>query len=181
MKKLLLFTGIMLLGLGANAQFRLGFGVGYAAPLGDIADSTDGGVAANIELGYAVTESIDVSIIAKGDFLAGSDIGNGGSIGTVAVGSYLLTGRYYFKEEGFRPYASLGLGLASIGSIDVEFEGETIDEVESTSNFALQPALGFKYGVLNMNVGYLNAGKIEEASVSDFSFNIGLLFTIGGN
>ncbi len=97
----------------------------------------------------------------------------------MGIGSYLLNGRYYFSEEGFRPYGSLGLGLASVGSVDIEIAGETV-EGEGSSNFAIRPALGFKYGVLNMNLAYLNAGKTGDSSVSDFSINIGLLFTIGG-
>jgi hypothetical protein len=179
MKKLLLVAAIALLGFGVNAQVRLGFGTGYAIPLGDIADFTDGGITGSFELGYAVTEDIDVSIIAQGDFLAGGDV-NGASVGAVAISSYLLNGRYYFSEDGFRPYGSLGLGLANVGSVDLEVAGTTV-EGESSSGFALRPALGFKYGVLNMNLAYLNAGKSGDASVSDFSINIGLLFTIGNN
>ncbi|MEW7277066.1 outer membrane beta-barrel protein [Aquimarina sp. 2201CG1-2-11] len=187
MKKLLLFAAVALLGITAtNAQVKLGVGFGYALPSGDIADFTDGGLAAHLELGYGVTEDIDVSIMYQGEFLAGGDVdvnGTTASVGAVAIGSYMLNGRYYFTKEGFRPYGSLGLGLASIGSIEFENVSSNVDT--STSNFAFRPALGFKYGVLNMNVAYLSAGKVGEGegetSVSDITINLGLLFTFGGN
>lgn len=183
MKKFLLFTAVTLLGLTAtNAQVKLGFGVGYAIPSGDVADFTDGGLSAHFELGYGVTENIDVSFLYSGDFLVGADLNEGGvtgSIGNVAVGTYMVNGRYYFTESGFRPYGSLGLGLASIGAIEVD--GTNAELAASTSNFAFRPALGFKYGVLNVNAAYLSAGKTGDASVSDITLNLGLLFTFGGN
>ncbi|WP_271764855.1 outer membrane beta-barrel protein [Aquimarina algiphila] len=191
MRKFLLLAAVALLGMtAANAQVKLGFGVGYALPTGDIADYTDGGVSAHLELGYGVTEDIDVSILAQGDFLVGGDEtinGQNVSFGAIALSSYLLNGRYYFRKEGFRPYGSLGLGITSIGSVEVEATGNTgdVEVAASTSNFAIRPAIGFKYGVLNMNVAYLNAGKTGEGnfeqSVSDFTINLGLLFTFGGN
>ncbi|MBQ0734164.1 hypothetical protein [Aquimarina celericrescens] len=184
MKKVLFFAAIAVLGFtSAEAQVKLGFGVGYAIPSGDVADFTDGGLSAHFELGYGVTENIDVSLLYTGDFLIGSELtaGNGQasvSVGNVAVATYMVNGRYYFTESGFRPYGSLGLGLASIGAIEVD--GSSAELSASTSNFAFRPALGFKYGVLNMNAAYLSAGKTGEASVNDISFNIGLLFTFGG-
>jgi len=194
MKNIIFILTILLFGLTTTtAQVkRLGLGFGYALPSGDIADITAGGLAAHFEVGYAVTRSIDVSLFYSGEFLAGGsrDIGAGTTVDyrAVAIGSYMLNGRYYFAEDGFRPYASLGLGLSSIGAVEIEVQGggvEGADTSESVSNFAFRPALGFKYGVLNMNVAYLSAGKTgegeAEASVSDITINLGLLFSIGGN
>ncbi len=184
MKKLLLFTAVALLGLTAtNAQVKLGLGVGYAIPSGDIADITDGGLSAHFELGYGVTEDIDVSILYHGDFLVGGDADIAGqtiSYGAIALGSYMLNGRYYFTKEGFRPYGSLGLGITSVGAVEIEGNGQTLEADGSESNFSFRPALGFKYGVLNMNIAYLSAGKVGDNSVSDITVNLGLLFTFGG-
>ncbi|AXT58876.1 hypothetical protein D1816_00425 [Aquimarina sp. AD10] len=182
MKKFLLFTAIALLSItAANAQVKLGFGVGYAVPSGDAADFLDGGLSAHFELGYGVTERIDISILYQGDFLVGGDL-DGASVGNLALGSYMLNGRYFFTDTKFKPYGSLGLGLATVGSVEVEIAngGGTV-EGDSESNFALRPALGFKYGILNMNAAYLSAGKVNDASISDITLNIGLLFTFGDN
>ncbi|WP_103071342.1 OmpA family protein [Aquimarina sediminis] len=189
MRKFLLLAAVALLGMTAtNAQVKLGFGLGYAFPSGDIADITDGGLSGNLELGYGVTEDIDVSLMYQGDFLIGGDVNTAVgqvSYGAVALGSYLVNGRYYFKKEGFRPYGSLGIGLTNVGSVDIETTGNDVEVVASTSNFAIRPAVGFKYGVLNVNAAYLNAGKVgdgaAEVSVSDFTLNVGVLFTFGGN
>ena len=188
MKKTILCIAVSLLGfVAANAQVKLGFGLGYAIPSGDIKDFLDGGVSFNLEAGYGVTEDIDVSLSYQADLLVGIDQGGGSSFGNLTIGSILANGRYFFIKEKFRPYASLGIGIASIGALEVEtdtalFSG-SITAAESTSNFAIRPAIGFKYGVLNVNAAYLSAGKIDsiDTSVGDISFNIGLLFTIGGN
>lgn len=184
MKKLLLFTVVALLGLTTtSAQVKLGFGVGYAIPSGDIADITDGGFSGHLELGYGITEDIDVSVFVHGDFLTGADKGLL-SYDTVAFGSYMVNGRYYFKKEGFRPYGSLAIGITDIAQIEAATNGTRVAAAARTSNFSFRPALGFKYGILNVNASYLNAGEIGEgdgkATVSDFAFNVGLLFTFGG-
>ncbi|MBP2833642.1 hypothetical protein J8281_15710 [Aquimarina sp. U1-2] len=181
MKKQVLFIFVAFLGLtAAQAQVKLGFGLGYAVPSGDIADITDGGLSAHLELGYGVTEDIDVSILYHGEFLVGAD-SDGVSYDAVALGSYLVNGRYYFRKEGFRPYGSLGLGITSVGAIEIEADGGNIESAASESNFSFRPALGFKYGVLNVNAAYLSAGKVGDGTVGDITFNIGLLFTFGGN
>lgn len=190
MKRILLLLTFVLAGITTtNAQVKLGFGLGYAFPMGDVSDIADGGITGYAEVGYGVTESIDISLVYQGDFLIGADVeGTSASLENVNITSFLLNGRYFFKEKGFRPYGGLGLGLANVSqdgisaSVDLgdgnEFDlsGGGVDE----SNFAIRPTLGFQYGVLNVNATYLNAGKIGDSSVSDFSFNIGLLFTIGG-
>ncbi|GAA4113713.1 hypothetical protein GCM10022393_12900 [Aquimarina addita] len=184
MKKLVLIACVALFGFSANAQVKLGFGFGYAVPSGDIADFTDGGLSAHFELGYGVTDNIDVSLLYHGEFLAGGSTDVSGqtvSFGAVAIGSYMLNGRYFFTDTKFRPYGSLGLGLASVGSVSIEDDGDETEASEGTSNFAFRPALGFKYGILNMNAAYLSAGKSGEASIADITLNIGLLFTFGGN
>lgn len=185
MKKLLLFTAVALLGLTTtNAQVKFGFGFGYAMPSGDIADITDGGFSGNLELGYGITEDIDVSVFLHGDFLTG---GNEGQLSydTVVLGSYMLNGRYYFTKEGFRPYGSLAIGLTDIGQIEAEANNTRLAATSRTSNFSFRPAIGFKYGIFNMNVAYLSAGKVGESgakqSVGDITINAGLLFTFGGN
>ena len=66
MKKFLLFVGIAMLSFAsANAQVKFGFGLGYASPMGDASDFLDGGISAHLEVGYGVTEDIDVSFLIK--------------------------------------------------------------------------------------------------------------------
>ena len=189
MKKVLLIAAVALFSISAaNAQFRAGFGLGYAIPSGDIADFTSGGLTFNIEGAYAVTENIDAGILLQFDGLIGADIeGTNTSAGALAIGSYLENGKYYFTTEGFRPYVGLGLGLASVSAggseVSVETGGVTTTVTSadvSESGFAFRPALGFQYGILHMNAAYLSAGKVGEASVADITINLGLLFTFGG-
>lgn len=101
----------------------------------------------------------------------------------VTISSFLANFRYYLSENKFKPYASLGLGMVKVTQDGVNFGAGTVGAVDE-SNLAIRPALGFKYGILNMNVAYLTAGKVgegeAESSVGDISINLGLLFTFGG-
>lgn len=182
MKKLLLLITMFAFTLTASAQFKAGFGLGYAFPSGDVADVADGGISGNLEVAYGINETIDVGILYQGDFLVGANE-SGFEFENITISSFLANFRYYLSESKFKPYASLGLGMAKVtqdgfsASEDgFDFEVEGVDE----SNFAIRPALGFKYGILNMNVAYLSAGKVGDASVGDISINAGLLFTFGG-
>ncbi|WP_411029872.1 hypothetical protein [Spongiimicrobium sp. 3-5] len=184
MKNVLLFTTVILFALtSVSAQVKLGFGLGYASPTGDAKDFLDGGISGHAELGYGVTEDLDVSLLYQGDFLVGAEL-DGAGVGNLTLSSFMANTRYFFTKSGFRPYGSLGFGLTNVGAVELEGSGLSIEVLESTSNFSFRPALGFKYGVLNVNAAYLSAGKIGEGaaeqSIGDFTFNIGLLFTIGG-
>ena len=177
MKKILLITALFLGAIiSSNAQIRLGLGVGYATPSGDIADFLKGGVAANAEVGYGVTDHLDLSLMYQGDFLIG-DV-EGLEVGAVTLSSIMANGRFYLLEKVFKPYVGLGVGFTNVKQGSVTIDGEDITG-ESESNFAIRPAVGFKVGPLNVSAAYLSAGKLGEASVSDISFNIGTLFSIG--
>ncbi len=187
MKKLLLFTVVILFGVTTmNAQVKFGFGLGYVIPSGDASNFLDGGFSGNLEVGYGVNDAIDVSLIYQGDLLIGKDLNNDGfDIGNVYMGSILVNGRYFFKNDGFRPYAGLGLGVTSISQTSYALSGiGTVEGFDTTTNLAIRPSLGFKYGILNVNAVYINAGKVGEGnaedSIGNFTINAGLLFTFGG-
>ena len=182
MKKLLLSIAMIAFTLSAGAQVRAGFGLGYAFPSGDLSDFASGGISGNLEVAYGINETIDVGILYQGDFLVGASE-DGMEFENVTISSFLANFRYYLSENKFKPYASLGLGMAKVTQDGVNFGAGTVGAVDE-SNLAIRPALGFKYGILNMNVAYLTAGKVgegeAESSVGDISINLGLLFTFGG-
>ncbi len=191
MKKLLfcvvLFLGVTTL---SNAQIRLGLGLGYAMPTGDITDNVKGGLSVNAEAGYGITDHLDLSVMYQGDFLVADEV-NGVELGKATLSSVLVNGRFYIVNKVFKPYVSLGLGMTHVklgsfvgrGGVDIEEQtvdpsiGERTDV--SGSNFALRPGVGFKVGSLNVSASYLNAGKIEDLSVGDVTFTIGTIFSIG--
>ncbi|WP_340076557.1 outer membrane beta-barrel protein [Leptobacterium sp. I13] len=176
MKKLLFLAVMIAFGAtSANAQFKAGFGLGYAFPTGDITDFADGGISGYGEIGYGINENFDISLLYQGDFLIGADV-SGGSLENITMSSFLANARYFFGVTKFKPYVGLGLGFTDISQDDLAgFSGSGVDE----SNFGIRPSVGFKYGVLNVNAAYLSAGKIEDTTVSDFTINVGLLFTFG--
>jgi len=179
MKKTLLIFVIGLLSVyTSQAQVRLGLGVGYAVPSGDIADGVKGGLAVNAEAGYGITDHIDLSLMYQGDFLVADEI-NGQELGAITLSSVLANGRFYLLEHIFKPYVGLGLGLTNAKRGSFTIAGDLESEEVSESNFALRPTVGFKLGSLHVSAAYLSAGKLAEASVADITFNIGMLFSIG--
>ncbi|MFC5044363.1 hypothetical protein ACFSTE_14455 [Aquimarina hainanensis] len=183
MKKTWIIIIISLLSFTTSqAQIKAGFGVGFVSPSGDLADIAEGGLTITAEAGYGVLKQLDVSLLYQLDIFAEEKLG-GVNLATVKMGTVLANARYYFREDGFQPYVGLGIGLASIkqGDYSIVSNGINVNVTGfDESNFAFRPALGFKYGILNVHTAYLNAGKVEESTVGDLTFNIGLLFTFGG-
>jgi hypothetical protein len=94
-----------------------------------------------------------------------------GVTGTAEAGArYGLQGKYYFREEGIKPYAGLQLGLLSGGSIDIDTNTTTgVTDGSAKTKFDIAPMVGFRVGPLNINAAYQKGVR----------FNVGLLFGFG--
>jgi outer membrane protein W len=89
-----------------------------------------------------------------------------------------LTGSYFFSEEGFKPYAGLGLGMY-MNSFSGGGESESGD-----SKIGFAPMAGFQYMFndnlgLDVNLKYHYIMTEEEATTA-FGANVGLVYNIGG-
>jgi hypothetical protein len=145
----------------ANAQVvRVGTGLGAGK----------GGLNLNvIELGYAPNANIEAG--AYFGLTVGGEADNSNTTATAEGGArYGLQGKYYFREEGFKPYAGLQLGLLSGGSLDVDSNSSTgVTDAKAKTKFDVAPLLGFRVGPLNINASYQKGVR----------FNVGLLFGFG--
>jgi hypothetical protein len=159
MKKLI-FSTILITGLisfGATAQVvRVGTGIGGGK----------GGINLNvIELAYAPQPALEFG--GYFGITAGGSISDANA--SVEAGArYGLQGKYYFREEGFKPYAGLQLGLLSGGNLDVDVNG-TPSNAKAKTKFDYAPMVGFRVGPLNINAAYQKGVR----------FNVGLLFGFG--
>lgn len=175
MKKLLLLACLVIAGFSMNAQrIDLGVNVMLGFPMGDYSfgsemltmNSAPGmGIGGGIDFNYWLNDNIAVGLEAG--YLSFSE-GEETNAGITSKRSFtgipvMVKGTYYFGEEGFRPYAGLGLGYMATTQKSVT----TIDgfpELESESEWdqnglLISPRAGFLYYfsdaiALNFNLQY---------------------------
>lgn len=165
--------------------FRVGLGVGYAAPAGD---GAKGGVLFYLEPSYRVTDALAVGLKAEAAVMlrGGTYTQNGvvtAASGSVsAAGSYTLNGQYYFMDGGFRPFAGLGFGIYSLASasFSASTTGTTTTSTSAeasatTSKFGFYPRVGFDAGHFTLNLEY----NVIGASKNTVSVTSGGTVTTG--
>ena len=105
-----------------------------------------------------------------------------------ALGSYTLSGQYYFSNKGFRPFVGAGTGVYRIGSVAVSTTSADGDAaVASSTKFGFYPSVGFDAGHFNMQleynlIGSSAAGTVngEEVKIKNSYFAIKTGFSISG-
>ncbi|MGV3557028.1 outer membrane beta-barrel protein [Larkinella arboricola] len=173
MFKNLLFAFFTFITLSATAQefkpFKVNVSLGYARPAGS---GVSAGLLTSLEPKYGITDNLDLGLRAEVAVMARAITVNGqdGDVSAKGMGSYLLTGTYYFSQNNFRPYVGLGAGLYSIAGTSVtitdgQIEGENPDDytVEATNKFGAMARIGFKASHFNLGVEY----NIVPTSKSD--------------
>lgn len=184
--------------------FRVGLGLGYAAPAGD---GAKGGVLFYLEPSYRVMDKLAVGLKAEWAVMVrgASYTANGQSYAyngsASAAGSYTLNGQWYFTDSGFRPFAGLGFGIYQLASASVSGFGNgntqvtnQSDAVSAGTKFGFYPRVGFDAGHFTMNIEYNiigantntiqvdNNGTVTTAKVDSKNNYLGVRigFFIGG-
>lgn len=173
---------IVLASVAVHAQdfkkFRVGVGGGYAMPGGE---GAKGGLCVYLEPGYRVNDAMIVglrmesAIIVRG--FSGSTAST--SLDIAGIGSYTINGQYYFSNEGFRPFAGLGLGLYSLAAVKADGTGGAVAAADS--QFGFYPRVGFDAGHFTMQLEYnlVPATKVDgggEVKNSYLGIKIGGFF-----
>jgi outer membrane protein W len=154
--------------------FKVDVAFGYAKPAGS---GSKGGVVFALEPKYAVSNAITLGLRFESAVTASAIEVDGESFtGDVkGTSSYLLTGDYFFKETGFRPFIGAGVGLYSLAGIEI---GDEDLEIGGKTKFGFAPRLGFETGHFRAAVEYNVAGKNLGANYNYLAFKIG--FFLGG-
>ncbi|TLX71160.1 hypothetical protein E9993_21060 [Labilibacter sediminis] len=192
MKKILLILVVALATMSNSfAQssdykaFKVDVGGLYAIPAGEAAGA---GAGFYLEPKYNVTNNIAVGLKMEWAVMgASSDFDN---VSISAIGSYQLTGDYYFTENKVRPFAGLGVGIYSLGSVDFDVEVDPFAEdfaVEESfdfgSKFGFAPRVGLLMGHFRAALEY-NVITGVDTGFEDFDnknyLSIKLGFEIGG-
>jgi len=156
--------------------FKVDVGGLYAIPSGD---GVKAGAGFYFEPKYNITDNIAAGLRMEWAMMGASD-DLGDDVSISSLGSYLLTGDYYFNTKKVRPFAGLGVGLYSLGSI--EFDDEVGEgEIDMGNKFGFAPRIGLLLGHFRLGLEY-NVITGVDSDVFDsknyLSFKFG--FEIGG-
>jgi hypothetical protein len=155
---------------GANAA--------YANPVGDFSTYAKGGFSYNLVVGYKIKENIGVGFEYGGALTAAilPDSIQTGILGINLFGleSYLLKGWYQFGEsETFKPYASVGLGVAVVSEPEITTGTSTIGEKRTGLGASLE--LGVVIKSFNISYSFNASGRTpKEPAFTQFAADLGV-------
>ena len=184
---------VLLLAAPLSAQFDFenvfgGASLGYAKPTGDFEEFAKGGFTYTIVAGYKLTDNLSVGIEYGSAVTASIDTTlSSGILGLESYGlnNYFLRGWYKFLDGGFKPYASVGLGLSTVEEPDVTSGGNTV-EGQSRAGFGADLELGVAIKNFTLSYSYVLGGSTPEnptfstrsgdTSVGYHRFQVGYLY-----
>ena len=177
---LVLFASVLSVQAQEYKKVKVGLGFGYAAP-----NDGGGGAAIYLEPAYRVNDQIAVGLRMEGAII-GKVVGE--SEADVSFnGSYTVNGQYYLSDAKFRPFVGLGMGIYSLGNVEVSNSAV----LAFGSEFGFYPRFGFDLGHLNFIFDYNLVSASEGISIDDLGnttnvdikngyFAVKLGFSIGG-
>jgi hypothetical protein len=180
MKKISMFLILgMMVYFPLKAQvtpFKFEIGALYGLPTND---AFKGGVGFYAHPSYYLMDKLDIGL--KAEFvILGSGDNLGANVSISALGSYLLTSNYYFTVSKVRPYAGIGLGIYTLGSVSADFgSGNTMD-AEYGNKFGIAPKVGLDLGHFTINVAYNYIFGIDSSLASKNYLTVGLGVFFGG-
>ncbi|WP_165921901.1 outer membrane beta-barrel protein [Natronoflexus pectinivorans] len=166
--------------------FKVDVGFLYASPMGG--DDVSGGIGFYIEPKYNYTDNIALGLKLEWAILGSSDV-EGMDVSVSGIGTYQLTGDYYFNTNRVRPFAGLGVGLYSLGSVDFKADVNDPNDIwgdelgmslDYGTKFGFAPRVGVVLGSFRVGMEYNVITGIDSAleSRNYLSFKFG--FEIGG-
>lgn len=177
MKKVI-FIALAIIAISAstiNAQsykpFKVGLGFLYAVPTGE---GAGGGVGFYLEPKYNLNDKLDMGLLIESALLAQKLEGASGSISGVT--SYSITGDYMLGSGKVRPFIGTGIGLYSLGSVDLT------DEVGGGSvalgtKFGFSPRVGINLSHFQLALQYhVITGQVSGSNKSYLGIKIGVEF-----
>ncbi len=173
-----------------------GVNVMLGLPMGTFGDAAGFGIGGGIEGNYFIQDKFSVGIEAGYLAFAAKDVlGIDNSATMIPV---LAKATYFFMEDEFMPYASLGVGFYAVTTkIEGELLGVSFDSETDLGGFGISPRVGAQYEVgdgfwINANVQYnlLFNGETTESTVGGVTvetetdptnylgINVGVIFTL---
>lgn len=178
MKKLVLLFVMALAVSSAFSQsenykpFKVDAGFLYAIPGGDGVKS---GAGFYLEPKYNINDNIALGLKLEVAVMGASD-DLGTDVSITALKTYQLTGDYYFNQNRVRPFAGLGVGMYSLGSVEVG----GVEVADFGTKFGFAPRVGLLIGHFRAGLEYNVITGIESGMESRNYISMKIGFEIGG-
>jgi len=179
--KSLLLVAIIAMSFAANAQIKLGAGLGLAIPMGDFLgkDYTNMGMGfgLNVTGTYMLNDNMGVGAGVGYYTMSNKDDSKGKINITPVVGNFT----YYFGGDAIKPYAGADLGIYMVKG---EYDGT---EVFSLSQIGFAPTVGAEYGLndmlaINANLKYCyitgDKTKTDDKAITPLVISVGIIYTL---
>jgi outer membrane protein X len=173
----LLITGFSAAFAQDLKPFKVGIGLGYAAPATTGAGA-GGGVLFYVEPGYRASDNVliglrlESAVIARGIKGVGDDDVSGDASSNV---SYTLNGQYYFNDNYVRPFVGAGFGLFSLAAVkfNTASPNNSVDanEVGAETRFGFYPRIGLDAGHFNFSIDYNIVPKTDVPNIGEVKNN----------
>ena len=183
MKKLILTLSIVAASAAAYAQIGIGISGGMNVPMGDFGDKDKGGFKSGFGVGihgtYALNDNMKVGLNTGYFSYTNAVI----DVVTFRIIPIEATFQYYFADDGFKPYAGLGLGMY-LGQAAVD--GKT-DNIDAQNKFGINPHVGAAYaindnldvfGQLGYNMIFAKDDATGAVDLNSLKINIGVMYNI---
>lgn len=174
--------------------FKVNLALGFAKPIGN---NASGGLSFAVEPKYALTNRLEaglkLSMAIMARKVAFDNINSTSEL--KAVGSALVTGNYFLKDAGFRPFIGAGIGVFSLAQTELTIsrggqeQSKTI--IAGGNKFGGLIRAGFKTGHFQLSLDYnhipntigvavFNSGQVYGFVSKSSYFDINLGLAIGG-
>ncbi|MGV8829734.1 MAG: outer membrane beta-barrel protein [Breznakibacter sp.] len=189
MKKIILLVTILAAGFSTSfAQlnykaFKVDVGGLYAIPTGD---GVKAGIGFYVEPKYNLTDHIAAGFKMEWAIMGAEEV-DGASVDISAIGSYQVTGDYYFGTKKVRPFAGLGMGIYSLGTATIKANAnEEADGIEGNleadfgNKFGFAPRVGILMSHFRIGLEYNIITGLESGLESKNYLALKVGFEIGG-
>ena len=158
--------------------FKVDLGLLAAVPTGRVVGS---GFGFYLEPKYAISDAISLGLRAERVIFGPGEKYRGGTSSVTVVGSYTVTGDYYFTTSKIRPFAGVALGIYTLGKLDANVGcagGITADESRSLgTKFGFAPRVGVSLGHARLALAYnVILDQPKNFSKSYLAFKLGVEF-----
>ncbi len=189
MKKIIVLAALLAAGFSSSfAQlnykaFKVDVGGMYAIPTGD---GVKAGIGFYVEPKYNITDHIAAGFKMEWAIMGAEEV-DGASVDISAIGSYQVTGDYYFGTSKVRPFAGLGMGIYSLRTATMKAEVNTEDydlevneEFDFGNKFGFAPRVGILMSHFRIGLEYNIITGLESGLESKNYLALKVGFEIGG-
>ncbi|MFZ4400280.1 MAG: outer membrane beta-barrel protein [Bacteroidales bacterium] len=161
----------------SNAQINLGLDLGIAVPTTtSFSDIFKTGFGSSVIGEFFINKKMSVGVNFGYYSFTGNESVIGESGWSWTFVPITANYKFFFKEDGFKPYISAGLGLYAL---TMQQKINSYTQSYSENKFGLYPSIGFMIGEKIKWCANLKYNYVNDADADFISINAGAIFQLG--